>query len=300
MKNLLITIILILNTSVSEGASRFISTGASGEVNNEIYGINDLVSYTVNKDLNFTAIRFGGNNSSRYNYQTNSSNHANDWFYMNVAYEYKSGESYVDRLITQAIKNDSSLLITVPMIGWITKDRTDGWSYSVKKFGSQRSSEKDRSNGDAGNGVLSSGKIIYKTDLSKTSIRITPEFVATWVKHIKKKVAGRMDLYFALDNEPMLWHETHRDIRYSDPSLKDPKLGYDELWQRTVAYASAIKKVAPEAKLFGPVAWGGVPTTTRLRTDVELEKIAYFIVTRLFYPGTWKKFAPIKRKLVCV
>ena len=69
---------------------------------------------------------------------------------MNVAYErVQSGESYVDRLITQAIKNDSSLLITVPMIGWITKDRKDGWSYSVKKFGSQRSSEKDRSNGDA-------------------------------------------------------------------------------------------------------------------------------------------------------
>ena len=127
MKNLLITIILILNTSVSEGASRFISTGASGEVNNEIYGINDLVSYTVNKDLNFTAIRFGGNNSSRYNYQTNSSNHANDWFYMNVAYEYKSGESYVDRLITQAIKNDSSLLITVPRLAGLRKtEKTDG------------------------------------------------------------------------------------------------------------------------------------------------------------------------------
>ena len=120
-----------------------------------------------------------------------------------------------------------------------------------------------------------SGKIIYKTDLSQTSIRITPEFVATWVKHIKKKVAGRMDLYFALDNEPMLWHETHRDIRYSDPSLKDPKLGYDELWQRTVAYASAIKKVAPEAKLFGPVAWGWCSYNYSARTDVELGKIAY-------------------------
>ena len=296
MKNLLITIILILNTSVSEGASRFISTGASGEVNNEIYGINDLVSYTVNKDLNFTAIRFGGNNSSRYNYQTNSSNHANDWFYMNVAYEYKSGESYVDRLITQAIKNDSSLLITVPMIGWITKDRKDGWSYSVKKFGSQRSSEKDRSNGDAGNGVLSSGKIIYKTDLSQTSIRITPEFVATWVKHIKKKVAGRMDLYFALDNEPMLWHETHRDIRYSDPSLKDPKLGYDELWQRTVAYASAIKKVAPEAKLFGPVAWGWCSYNYSAKDGCRVGKDRLLHSNKAFLPWYLEKVCAHQKK----
>jgi len=55
--------------------------------------------------------------------------------------------------------------------------------------------------------------------------------------------------FFALDNEPGIWHETHRDVH--------PKpLTYDELWNRTVQYALAIKKYYPNAKIFGPVPWG--------------------------------------------
>ena len=47
----------------------------------------------------------------------------------------------------------------------------------------------------------------------------------------------------------MLWHQTHRDVR-SQP------LGYDELWERTVAYAEAIKKADPGSKVAGFCSWG--------------------------------------------
>jgi Glycoside hydrolase family 44 len=66
------------------------------------------------------------------------------------------------------------------------------------------------------------------------------------VKHSDRPDAVR---YWALDNEPMLWHETHRDVR--------PKpLGYDELWDRTVQYAEAIKRADPSAKVAGFCSWG--------------------------------------------
>src|SRR5208337_561655 len=55
--------------------------------------------------------------------------------------------------------------------------------------------------------------------------------------------------YWALDNEPMLWHATHRDV-FPEP------LSYDELWKRTVAYAEAIHAADPTAKVAGFCSWG--------------------------------------------
>ncbi len=55
--------------------------------------------------------------------------------------------------------------------------------------------------------------------------------------------------FFALDNEPDLWNSTHRDVHAAP-------LSYDEIWQRTVDYASAIKAQDPDALVTGPVPWG--------------------------------------------
>ncbi len=45
------------------------------------------------------------------------------------------------------------------------------------------------------------------------------------------------------------WSGTHRDA-HPEP------LTYDELWERTVAYATAIKSADPDAKILGPSVWG--------------------------------------------
>jgi len=54
---------------------------------------------------------------------------------------------------------------------------------------------------------------------------------------------------FQLDNEPCLWDSTHRDVH-------PIPLTYDELWNFTESYASAVKKAYPNSKIFGPVFWG--------------------------------------------
>jgi hypothetical protein len=77
--------------------------------------------------------------------------------------------------------------------------------------------------------------------------------VAKWVETIRAKdqETGRgraVHLYF-LDNEPNLWSVTHRDVH--------PKpLTYDELWEKTLAYARAIRKADPDAVIAGPSEWG--------------------------------------------
>jgi hypothetical protein len=47
----------------------------------------------------------------------------------------------------------------------------------------------------------------------------------------------------------MLWNTTHRDV-HPDP------VGYDELLDRTVQYASAIRAADPQALIAGPAEWG--------------------------------------------
>ena len=56
-----------------------------------------------------------------------------------------------------------------------------------------------------------------------------------------------MDSYI-LDNEPTLWSATHRDV-HPEPT------GYDELLERTIAYASAVRRADPNAKIAGPAEW---------------------------------------------
>jgi Glycoside hydrolase family 44 len=57
-------------------------------------------------------------------------------------------------------------------------------------------------------------------------------------------------IFYSLDNEPDLWASTHPRIRPSG------KVTYDELVSRTVALAEAIKRVAPQALVFGPASYG--------------------------------------------
>ena len=62
------------------------------------------------------------------------------------------------------------------------------------------------------------------------------------------EVERRAALYF-LDNEPTLWHETHRDV-HPNP------VGYEELLDRTLRYGEAIRRAAPDAVIAGPALWG--------------------------------------------
>ena len=55
--------------------------------------------------------------------------------------------------------------------------------------------------------------------------------------------------YYNLDNEPMLWSNTHRDV-HPEPT------SYDEMRDRTYPYAAAVKAADPTAKTLGPVVWG--------------------------------------------
>ena len=203
----------------------------------------------------YPANRWGGNSVTRYNWRADVSNKASDWFFMNIAEasadpaQLPDG-STADIFVAESLAGGSAPLMTLPLIGWTPVGvREKRWGFSVAKYGAQDETECTATGGafwcqpDAGNGY-SSGVRLTGNDPTDTSMAIDETWVTDWVGHLGPAVR-----WFALDNEPMLWSETHFDVHPSP-------LTYDEIWARTAGVGSAVKSVRPDAVIFGPVVWG--------------------------------------------
>lgn len=220
------------------------------EVNPEIYGINHATPGMVSA-LNIPYTRWGGNGASRYRWNNDTMTHIN-WYFQNYARGDGTNlptNNYVNRwldsLAAQGLPVDRPL-ITIPMTGWWPKSRVRDVSYSISKYGAQQGVAPD--NSDAGNGVLLNGNEVFN-DPTDASAIFTVADIQTWVQHLITRNGTK---YIALDNEPMLWHETHKDIRAQGTN----GVGYDEYYNLTVQYASMIKALDPTIQVFGPCSWG--------------------------------------------
>lgn len=224
--------------------------GKAQEISPLIYGIalNSRLepSDTHQWKLNATSRRWGGNPTSRYNWELgNAWNTASDYYFQNV--DYAPGFTWKTFLDSNRDRRVGSA-ITLPIMGWVAKDAR---SVSFPKSEFPHQQEFDPDGRGAGNGVGKDGKPLTPGPAARTSIPAPPDFVARWVTAIRENEAKRgktVDVYF-LDNEPALWNDTHRDV-HPEP------VGYDELLDRTVKYGSAVRKVAPDALIAGPAEWG--------------------------------------------
>lgn len=223
-------------------------------INPEIYGMN-FAAEALADELHLPVRRWGGNATTRYNWQTDTSNRASDWFFENVPEDNPNpaalpNGSSVDRFVEQDRRTGTATLLTMPLIGWTPRGRAYACGFSVARYGAQQSTDPWRP--DCGNGVRTNGALVTGNDPRDTSDPITPAFVQDWIAHLVGRygtaAAGGVRFY-NLDNEPMLWAETHRDVHPSPP-------GYDELRDRTVAYAAAIKAADATALTLGPAEWG--------------------------------------------
>ena len=224
------------------------------EISPAIYGVSFADAEQL-ASVPYPSNRWRGNSVTRYNWQADVSNKASDWFFMNIAGENADpaqlpNGSTADVFVTESLAGDAEPLMTLPLIGWTPVSvREKRWGFSVAKYGSQDQTECSATGGafwcqpDAGNGY-SGGTKLTGNDPTDTSMPIDADWVTDWVAHLGTSVR-----WFALDNEPMLWSETHFDV-FPSP------LDYDEIWTRTASIASAVKSVRPDSLLFGPVVWG--------------------------------------------
>jgi hypothetical protein len=219
-----------------------------------IYGINDYgLDPSIPKAINLPVERWGGDSATRYNYLVDATNSAADFYFET---NFPSGNtsypvmSQFNSQVTQDRATHTNTLATVPLIGYTTKRTAGACSYSVKKYGAQ--TVVDPNNTDCGTGILTTavnGSTTVKNDPTDTSMAIDQTFVGGWVKFLVGQFGpastGGVAIY-GLDNEPEYWSGVHKDVH-------PVPFTYDELTNKGIAYAAAIKAQDPSALVSGPV-----------------------------------------------
>ena len=236
------------------------AASARHPISPEIYGMN-FTDENLAAELRLPVRRWGGNSTTRYNWQNDTSNTGSDWYFENIPQDNPNPAllpdgSTTDRFIEQDRRTGTDTLLTVPMIGWVANRRTAGHpfdcGFNVSRYGAQESV--DYWDPDCGNGVLPGGALLTGNNPLDTSIPITTSFVQDWMRHLIGKYGTAAHggvRFYALDNEPMLWNSTHRDVHPQPTS-------YDEMAARSISYAAAIKAIDPSGQVLGPVVWGWV------------------------------------------
>ena len=218
-------------------------------INPQIYGV-AYASQDELADLNSPLNRWGGNATSRYNWLTNATNHASDWFFESIPNSTSTPSADADSFVTTTQAANAQPMMTIPTLGWVAKlgpNRTKTWSFSQAKYGAQTAGE-----GDAGNGVLKSGGNVVgnaPTDANQTA---DSTFAQNWVTHFTSAfgTAAKGGLrYYVLDNEPSLWHATHRDVHPLGATMS-------EIVGKVQDYAAKIKAADRDALIVGPEEWG--------------------------------------------
>jgi len=247
-------------TTPAPGAGPALSVNAGAgqhAISPDIYGLN-FADASLAADIGLPVNRWGGNATTRYNWQLDIGNHASDWYFENIDNANANpgalpNGSSSDKFVSQNRASGTDSLLTLPLIGWTPKGprganpRNCGFPTSL--YPSQQAIASDA---PCGNGLQTTGAAITGNSPLGTSFAISPTYDARWVSHLVSQfgAAGAGGVrFYDLDNEPGLWNSTHRDVHPQPAS-------YDELTNQTLAYAPAIKAADPGAKLLGPVPWG--------------------------------------------
>lgn len=211
-----------------------------------VYGLH-YTAEAFAAELGLPVRRWGGNDTTRYNWVTNAYNHASDWYFEN-----DTKDMSADQFIERDRRTGTKTIMTIPMIGWTPKDAA-ACGFSVAKYGAQQSTDPaNPARSDCGNGKQPDNSLITGNDPTDTSTPITTTFVSNWINHLTQTYGTAANggvAFYNLDNEPDLWFETQRDV--FPIGLK-----YDQYRDLTYNYAAAIKAADPSAKILGPVVHG--------------------------------------------
>lgn len=230
-----------------------------------IYGVADGDTAYM-KGTGATVRRRGGNPTTRYNWELgNAWNTARDWYFQNTDYaRNRPGEDkpggHIDLVIADAKAAGAAMVVTIPTIGWVAKDRSQKTaSTGVPEEGGvphpSASSESIKGYDPTENRLRTSVRSVarkgrafqYPPDLTDGTV-----YQDEWVAHLVERWGKAKDggvRFYTMDNEPEIWDQTHTDVHPT-------RLSYEGLLGQFIEYASAVKDVDPTAEITGPGTWG--------------------------------------------
>jgi predicted nucleotidyltransferase len=230
-------------------------------INPDIYGI---VSYGLDpafaQEIRVPNIRWGGDATSRYNWEVDSGNAGFDWYFMGssgVATAPMPGAS-PDLMVNTYKSAHTNVLMTIPILPYVNKSYAWSCSFPVSAYGNQTATNPyvfPVINGvteTCGNGIATiatkGSTQLLDHDILANHIPNTTVLQQGWVRHLVgafgTAATGGIKFY-QLDNEPLGWSNTHRDVQPTTPT-------YATVAQLGQAYAAAIKQIDGSALVMGP------------------------------------------------
>jgi hypothetical protein len=209
--------------------------------------------------------RWGGNPNSRYNWELgNAWNAARDWEfrngnYGNVGPADREPSGVADRFVAESRAAGAQRLLTIPALGWVARDDSNNTrSIDVPPGGGP--SLNGAPEAIAGYDPTANRQTTSIASRARKGQPFTdpPDrtdgvvYQDEWIYHLVQRfgsAAADGVRYYAIDNEPDLWAETHTDVH-------PVQLGYDDLVAVFREYALAVKNVDPEARVLGPAVSG--------------------------------------------
>ncbi len=230
------------------------------------------------KTMGASISRWGGNQVSRYNWETEDSNSGADWglclqpylnrnygAFSNVDYGPPANSGFSIRDSVNTAKNlGMAQLFTVPNIGWVAKDGnnntcstgvpdSDGLPLGLLSNDEAAISGYDPTTNRNLTSIRSQMKkgsaFVYPPN--KTDNVVYQDELINWLKTQLGDAAHGGIKFYAFDNEFDLWSDTHRDIHPA-------QTGYDALWNKFSTFANAVKDIDSTAMVTGPVNWGWI------------------------------------------
>lgn len=234
---------LVAFTALSSAAPvRFeINANRRYEISPYIYGSNQP-NWQRYRGL-ITLTRWGGNRTTTYNWETNASNAGADWRHQNDAYLCQSnvrGEG-VRRVVAEAQAASAATIVTIPIAGYVAADNFGGGDVAQTPDYLQKRFHRSL--------ACKNRPLLMQPDLLDSEV-YQDEFIG-WLESTfsQARTDYTRTIFYALDNEPELWSQTH-------PRIHPRKTLYEEIVRLNIEYASMIKAVSPRALVFGPVNYG--------------------------------------------
>jgi hypothetical protein len=196
----------------------------------------------------WTVRRYGGNRITGYNWENNFSNAGNDYRHQSDTYltddpKIPASEASIPaRALTwfhdQSLAMGAESIVSVQMAGYAARDANGPVSVSETAPSPRWVKVEPRK-----------GAAFVSTPDLDDGVVYMDEMVADLVKRYGPASSPNGIRWYSLDNEPALWASTH-------PRIHPNPVGANELVERSVALASAVKDVDPGAGILGPALYG--------------------------------------------
>ena len=264
--------------SAGTGPALTVDTGnQTRPISPNIYGMNGYaLADSVITKANIPLIRWGGDNTERYNYKINATNSIDDWYFENGSGAYGEWpDANFDHMVSGGATAGIKVLGTVPVLGWVAKDATS-CSYPKSTYPNQlavNGKPAFDSGHNCGSGVYPNG-VGGCTNANGCNIGAVPTVTSIpapppalpaatsvntawadatwtggWVQHLVDTYGTAANggvAFYDLDNEPSWWDSNDIDVH-------PLPFTYDEMTNGGIGTALAIKTIDPAAAVNGPV-----------------------------------------------